>query len=78
MLSCESQRDNKVYRALHRAQKIRERLGGSANMTEPFPEKPKGMHWRTYERLWQEHHKAEMEQLTGIKEWLDKVERKLG
>ena len=24
-------------------------------MTEPFPEKPKGMHWSTYERLWFEY-----------------------
>jgi hypothetical protein len=42
-LSYQSQRDNKMYRALHRAQDVRRRLGGSANMTEPFPEKPKGM-----------------------------------
>ncbi len=76
-LSYQSQRDNKMYRALHRAQDNRWRLGGSANMTEPFPEKPKGMHWSTYERLWWEHHEAEMEQLIGMREWLDKMERKL-
>jgi hypothetical protein len=35
-------------------------------MMEPFPEKPKGMRWRTYERLFWEHHEAEMEQLIGI------------
>ena len=57
-LSYQSQRDNVMYRALHKAQSIRERLGGSANMTEPFPEKPKGMHCRTYERLWREHYEA--------------------
>jgi hypothetical protein len=32
------------YRALHRAQAIREKLGGSGNIALLFPEKPKGMH----------------------------------
>jgi hypothetical protein len=64
-----------MYRAPHRAQNIRKQLGGSANMIEPFPEKPKGMHWRTYERLWWDHHEAEMEQLTGMREWVDKLEK---
>ena len=74
----ESQRESGMYRALHKAQSIRERLGGSANMTKPFPEKPKGMHWKTYERLWWEHHEADMEQLAGLREWLDKFEKKVG
>lgn len=77
-LSYESQRENTMYRALHKAQAIRERLGGSANMTLPFPEKPKGMHWRTYGRLRNEHDEAEMEQLLGMRAWLDKRESKVG
>ena len=74
----ESQRENEMYRALHRAQEIREKLGGSPSMMEPFPEKPKEMHWSTYHRLWWEHHEAEMEQIIGMREWLDKVEKKVG
>jgi hypothetical protein len=76
-LTYQSQRNNKIYRALHRAQKIRKRLGGSANIMEPFPEKPKGMHHETYMRLFWEHHEAEMEQLIGMREWLDKLEKEV-
>ena len=77
-LSYESQRENTMYRALHKAQEIREKLGGRANMMELFPEKPEGMHWRTYNRLWWEHHEAEMEHLISMREWLDKIEKKVG
>lgn len=46
-----SQREQSHDRALRRTQAIRMKLGGSANMLEPFPAKPTGMHWRTYQRL---------------------------
>jgi hypothetical protein len=48
-LRYENQREDKMHRALRRAQKIREGLGGSANMMEPFPQEahrdaPKYLH----------------------------------
>ncbi len=54
----DSQRIAAWERALNRAQSIRERLGGTANMHEPFPQKPKRMHWLTYHELRSEYHDA--------------------
>jgi hypothetical protein len=46
-----SQQQTPLHRALEQARKIRTRLGGSADLLEPFPAKPKGMHRRTFQRL---------------------------
>jgi hypothetical protein len=46
-----SQREIPRHRAISRAQKLRMRLGGSANLLEPFPRKPPRMHRRTFFKL---------------------------
>src|SRR5262249_53286208 len=56
-LAYTSQQESTHERGLLKAQRIRMRLGGSTNMLDGFPEKPKGMHWRTYER-WRRVHDA--------------------
>jgi hypothetical protein len=38
-------------RAHHKACKLRLHLNGQAQLSAPFPERPKGMHQRTYRRL---------------------------
>ena len=50
-LAYQSQHETPPFRALSQAQKYRRRHGGSEYTDDPFPEKPKGMHWRTYERI---------------------------
>lgn len=51
----ESQRENDEDRATRRAETIRGRLGWEPGILNGGGRKPKGMHWRTYERLRAEH-----------------------
>jgi hypothetical protein len=45
----ESQHEAPHFRALHKAQRIHEKLGGTGIIDDPLF-KPKGMHWRSYSR----------------------------
>jgi hypothetical protein len=50
-LAYASQQGGLHFRNLHKAQSIRTRLGGSPDPCEPFPERPRRMHRRTYLHL---------------------------
>ena len=53
-LAYHSQNLNEADRLLWKAQAIRKRLGASPCTWDPIIWKPKGMHWKTFERLRQE------------------------
>jgi hypothetical protein len=66
-LAYASQQESARYRGVLRAQRIRMRLGGSANLATAFPDKPKGMHWRTYNRLRRAHDLADRRATVGVR-----------
>jgi hypothetical protein len=63
-LAYASQQEPIRERGFIKARKIQKRLGGDGNVLEAFPDKPKGMHWRTYGRL-RSAHDAAAERLIG-------------
>jgi hypothetical protein len=60
-LAYASQQQSRMDRNVTRLIKIRTRLGGSPDVFEPLPERPRGMHRRTYLRLRARAEAAEQE-----------------
>jgi hypothetical protein len=76
-LAYTSQQESMHHRGLGKARKIRARLGGSVNMIDdPFPDKPKGMHWRTYIRLRHSHDVAAARSTIGLMQFVDRLSRR--
>ena len=75
-LAYASQQESAHQRGLGTSQKIRMRLGGSPNMLEEFPDKPKGMHWRTYERWRRVHDAAEERSTIGLMGFVERLGRR--
>ena len=53
-----SQRDTPRFRAISRIQRTRKKLGGSENLLQPRPSRPRYMHAQTYQRLLREEEAA--------------------
>ena len=60
-LAYRSQGWGRADRLMEKARRIRMRLGGSANLIEPFPWKPRWMRWSKYWRLRDESEEANRE-----------------
>lgn len=77
-LAYASQQETTMLRGMSQAQKMRERLGGSANLCESFPKKPTRMHWRTYERLRNRAETAEYQFVILAMAWIERLKYPLG
>ena len=75
-LAYASQQESAHERGLRKAQGIRKRLGGTANMLDEFPKKPKGMHWRTYERLCRVHDAAQARSFIGLTDFAKRLRKR--
>jgi hypothetical protein len=66
-LAYSSQREVQYDRLARRADKIRERLGWEPGILNgPGWRKPKGMHWKTFERLTAEHDRLVQASINGM------------
>ena len=55
-------------RAVRRANKLKARLSDGADDAPLFPVRPRGMWWRTFERLYRDIKKAEQDALTAFRD----------
>jgi hypothetical protein len=76
-LAYASQQESPIHRGIGRSQKIRKQLGGSPSLLSPFPDKPKGMHWRTYRRLRERAQAAQDFSNALTMRWLERLKRPL-
>lgn len=58
------------------AQRIRESLGGSANLALPYPMKPPKMQWKTYYRIRARGERYEACYMAGLAAWLEGLGRR--
>lgn len=77
-LAYHSQRQDCSGRLRNRADKIRKKLCGEpGGLMTDLPPKPKGMHWRTYDRLIREIEDFEGQLIQMLASWLGRREAKL-
>ena len=74
----QTQRGSRDDRLRLKAQRIRLRLGGSHSFGDPFPLKPKHMHWATYRKLRRKADDAEYQSLIAMEPSLARLEAAVG
>jgi hypothetical protein len=77
-LGYRSQRESPWSRTLSRMHKLRARLGGSFNLLEPFPLRPRYMHHRTYQRLRARYMSLSGQSTAHLEGFLFRMKRRVG
>lgn len=77
-LAYRSQRETADDRATRRADTLRRRLGWVPGMLNDTGDKPKGMHWRTYWRLYARFNDAQNMALVGLGARIAALRRRVG
>ncbi len=72
-LKYESQYEAAYARACSQAHALRRRLGCVGSLDDPFPPKPKGMHWKTYRQLEARDRKFQNLWAAGVMQWLNRL-----
>jgi len=84
-LTYSTQKINRMGRLARKASKIRKKMGTDGNLLDPFPDRPKNMHRKTYWRLRKESERARElwflmagQQMCSISNRLNSVRERLG
>jgi hypothetical protein len=72
-LKYQSQYEAAYSRACSQSHALRRRLGHVGSLDDPFPPKPKGMHWKTYRNL--ENHDEDLQNrwAVGVWNWMKRL-----
>lgn len=73
-----SQAESKRWRLVQRAQRLQMRVGGSGNLSKPFPRKPRTMHWSKYRKLEARYNAMTGRALGGMQEIVDRLRCRSG
>ena len=78
-LTYESQNEDKVDRLNRKMRKLRTKVGGNGeDLISPFPDKPKGMHWDTFDRLELKDFEADREKMRILSWQISTLESEIG
>ena len=72
-LKYESQYEVAYSRACSQSHELRKRLGHVGSLDDPFPPKPKGMHWKTYRQLEMRDEELQNRWAAGVWNWMKQL-----